>query len=64
MQIYKYCHCLLFVDPEGRPVTDYLPEDHEGRHIHGRVPDPTPGRGRPLRDRAEERERERRERPS
>ncbi len=31
MQIYKYCHCLLFVNSEGLPITEYLPEDHEGR---------------------------------
>ena len=31
MQIYKYCHCLLFVNPEGVPITEYLPEEHEGR---------------------------------
>jgi ferredoxin-thioredoxin reductase catalytic chain len=64
MQIYKYCHCLLFVNEQGRPITEHLPEGHEGRAIHGLVPDPTPDLGRPLRDRAEERERERRERPS
>jgi len=32
MQIYKYCHCLLFVRPDGLPITEYLPADHEGRH--------------------------------
>jgi ferredoxin-thioredoxin reductase catalytic chain len=64
MQIYKYCHCLLFVNEKGQPITEYLPEGHEGRAIHGLVPDPTPGQGRPLRDKAEEREKERRERPS
>ena len=31
MQIYKYCHCLLFVNKDGLPITEYLPEDHEGR---------------------------------
>jgi len=25
MQIYKYCHCLLFVNAEGLPITEYLP---------------------------------------
>jgi ferredoxin-thioredoxin reductase catalytic chain len=40
MQIYKYCHCLLFVNPEGIPITAYLPEEHEGRQIYGLVPDP------------------------
>lgn len=64
MQIYKYCHCLLFVNEQGQPITEHLPEGHEGRAIHGLVPDPTPGQGRPLRDRAEEREKERRQRPS
>ncbi len=33
MQIYKYCHCLLFVNQEGQPITEYLPENHEGRGI-------------------------------
>ena len=46
MKQYKYCHCLLFVTPEGKPVTEYLPEDHEGRQIYGLVADPTPGKGR------------------
>ena len=43
MQIFKYCHCLLFVNEEGLPITEYLPEDHEGRDIYGLVPDPTEG---------------------
>jgi ferredoxin-thioredoxin reductase catalytic chain len=64
MQIYKYCHCLLFVTEEGLPITEYLPEDHEGRAMYGEVKDPTPDKGRPLRNKAEEREIERRERPS
>jgi ferredoxin-thioredoxin reductase catalytic chain len=64
MQIYKYCHCLLFVNEEGLPITEYLPEDHEGRIAHGLVKDPTPDKGRPLRNKAEEREAERKERPS
>ncbi|HEX2331287.1 MAG TPA: ferredoxin-thioredoxin reductase catalytic domain-containing protein, partial [Candidatus Angelobacter sp.] len=34
MQIYKYCHCLLFVTPEGLPITEYLPEDHDGRKAY------------------------------
>ena len=46
MQIYKYCHCLLFVNKEGLPITEYLPEDHEGRAIYGLVEDPTPDKGR------------------
>jgi ferredoxin-thioredoxin reductase catalytic chain len=64
MQIYKYCHCLLFVNADGLPVTEYLPEDHEGRQMYGRIADPTPDKGRPLRDKAAEREIERRARPS
>lgn len=63
MQIYKYCHCLLFVTEAGLPITEHLPDDHEGRRIYGVVADPTPDKGRPLADRAEARERERRERP-
>lgn len=64
MQIYKYCHCLLFVNEHGLPITEYLPEDHEGRKTYGLVKDPTPDKGRALRDKAAERERERKERPS
>ena len=52
MQIYKYCHCLLFVRSDGLPITEYLPEDHEGRHCYGVVTDPTPDKGRALRHRA------------
>lgn len=63
MQIYKYCHCLLFVTPEGLPVTEYLPEGHEGRHW-GIIKDPTPDKGRSLRAHAEAREIERKERGS
>ena len=48
MQVYKYCHCLLFVNDEGLPITEYLPEDHEGREIYGLVSDPTPSLGRAL----------------
>ncbi len=46
MKKYKFCHCLLFVTPEGLPVTEYLPEDHYGRSNYGVVKDPTPGKGR------------------
>ncbi|MFQ5550638.1 MAG: ferredoxin-thioredoxin reductase catalytic domain-containing protein [Gemmatimonadales bacterium] len=46
MKRYKYCHCLLFVTPEGLPITEYLPEDHEGKKAYGLVKDPTPGKGR------------------
>ncbi len=64
MQIYKYCHCLLFVNSEGLPITEYLPEDHDGRKTYGLVPDPTPDKGRALRNQAEAREKERKERLS
>jgi ferredoxin-thioredoxin reductase catalytic chain len=46
MKRYKYCHCLLFVTPEGLPITEYLPADHEGRQAYGLVKDPTPDKGR------------------
>jgi len=52
MQIYKYCHCLLFVREDGLPITEYLPEDHEGRKTYGLVADPTPEKGRALRHQA------------
>ena len=64
MQIYKYCHCLLFVTEKGEPITEYLPDGHEGTQIYGIVTDPTPEQGRALRGKEEEREKERRERPS
>ena len=50
--------------PEGLPIIEYLPEDHEGPMIHGLVKDPTPDKGRPLCHKAQEREKERKERPS
>jgi ferredoxin-thioredoxin reductase catalytic chain len=46
MKKWKYCHCLLFVTPEGLPITQYLPEEHEGRQAYGLVLDPTPDKGR------------------
>jgi len=64
MQIYKYCHCLLFVTKNGQPITEYLPEGHKGRATYGEVKDPTPEQGRALRNQADAREQERRERPS
>ena len=64
MQIYKYCHCLLFTTEDGQPITQYLPAEHEGLAIYGQVEDPTPDQGRALRDKAAEREKERKERPS
>lgn len=64
MNIYKYCHCMLFVTAEGLPITEYLPEDHEGRQTYGLVKDPTPDKGRTLRAKAAEREIERKTRKS
>ena len=64
MQIYKYCHCLLFVNEDGQPITEHLPEDHEGRKAYGLTRDSAPDKGCAKRDRAEERERERIARPS
>jgi ferredoxin-thioredoxin reductase catalytic chain len=48
MQKYKYCHCLLFVTQEGVPITEYLPEGHEGREAYGIVKDPHPDKGRAV----------------
>ncbi len=48
MQIFKYCHCLLFTTENGLPITEYLPEWHEGRQIYGLVKDPSPDKGRAL----------------
>jgi ferredoxin-thioredoxin reductase catalytic chain len=52
MQIYKYCHCLLFVREDGLPITEYLPENHEGREAYGIITDPTPDKGRALKHKA------------
>jgi ferredoxin-thioredoxin reductase catalytic chain len=46
MKYWKYCHCLLFVNDAGMPITEYLPEGHEGRTTYGLVLDPTPLKGR------------------
>ena len=46
MKKWKYCHCLLFVTPEGLPITEHLPGGHEGRTVYGLVLDPTPLKGR------------------
>jgi ferredoxin-thioredoxin reductase catalytic chain len=34
------------VAPDGRPITEHLPEDHEGRAAYGVVKDPHPDKGR------------------
>jgi hypothetical protein len=33
----------------GLPITEYLPEGHEGRQVYGLVTDPTPDKGREAR---------------
>ena len=33
-------------------ITEYLPEDHEGRQCYGIITDPTPDKGRALRHKA------------
>jgi ferredoxin-thioredoxin reductase catalytic chain len=48
MQQYKYCHCLLFCGEEGLPITEYLPQGHEGLEIYGVTSDPDPSRGRSM----------------
>lgn len=50
MKKWKYCHCLLFVNEDGLPITEYLPEDHEGRQTYGLVKDPHPDKGREYKD--------------
>jgi len=52
------------VNEDGLPITEYPPEDHDGRKAFGLVKDPTPDKGRPLQNKADEREKERQERPS
>ena len=50
MKKYKYCHWLLFVNEDGVPITEYLPEDHDGRQAYGLVKDPFPDKGREYKD--------------
>jgi ferredoxin-thioredoxin reductase catalytic chain len=40
------------VREDGLPITEYLPEGHEGREIYGLVTDPTPDKGRALKHKA------------
>ena len=49
MQIYKYCHCMLYVGENNLPITEHLPPQHEGRQMYGLNPDPHPELGRPRR---------------
>lgn len=46
MKKHKFCHCLLFVTPEGLPITEYLPEGHYALESYGLIKDPTPDKGR------------------
>ena len=46
---------MLFCNSEGLPITEYLPEGHEGREAYGIVKDPHPEKGRAL-GRLEERQ--------
>jgi ferredoxin-thioredoxin reductase catalytic chain len=39
---------MLFCNSEGLPITEHLPEGHEGREIYGVVKDPHPEKGRAL----------------
>ena len=39
---------MLFCDSEGLPITEHLPEGHEGREIYGIVKDPDPDKGRAM----------------
>ena len=46
---------MLFCDEEGFPITEYLPEGHEGHESYPGRTDPMPDKGRAL-GRLEERE--------
>ena len=39
---------MLFCNSEGLPITEHLPEGHEGREIYGLVKDPDPDKGRAM----------------
>ena len=45
IQVYKYCHYLLFVTEQGMPIAESLPE---GRHAYSEVEAPTQDTRRPL----------------
>jgi hypothetical protein len=53
MRTYEYCHCLLFTNEQGLPITEHLPENHEGRRTYGLAKDRRPELGRPRRAAAE-----------
>jgi ferredoxin-thioredoxin reductase catalytic chain len=35
MKKYKFCHCLLFVNKDGQPITEHLPDDHYAKETYG-----------------------------
>ncbi len=37
---------MLFCNSEGLPITQWLPEEHEGRESYGFIEDPDPDKGR------------------
>ena len=39
---------MLFCNSEGLPITQHLPEDHEGPEIYGFIEDPDTSKGRAL----------------
>ena len=39
---------MLFCNSEGLPITEHLPEGHEGREIYGFIADEHPDKGRAL----------------
>ncbi len=39
---------MLFCNSEGLPITEHLPEGHEGREIYRIVKDPDPDKGRAI----------------
>jgi hypothetical protein len=39
---------MLFCNSEGLPITEHLPEAHEGREIYGLIKDEHPDKGRAL----------------
>ncbi|MFB0900821.1 MAG: hypothetical protein QMB22_02290 [Dehalococcoidia bacterium] len=39
---------MLFCNEEGLPITEHLPDDHEGKEIYGIIKDILPDKGRVL----------------
>jgi hypothetical protein len=55
-QSYGTANAGVGPEVEGLPITEYLPEGHEGREVYGLIRDPTPDKGRAL-GRVQERQR-------